>query len=210
MSEKKAESTAEFGPSPLGEDTGTDDELAHAGETFNWNPAGSLEGDAEIHPEIAFDFADDDEVTFEIIDESTEVPGDAIAGSRREGRERAIAILYEAELKNSNPNLIMKETMVSRNGFVSTIIGGISGNSSRIDQLIEGNSVGWALDRMPLIDLIICRVAAFELLESADIPIAVILDEAIELARKYSTEGSGRFVNGILAAIAEQVRQPQG
>jgi len=78
--------------------------------------------------------------------------------------------------------------------------------SSRADELIEGKSRGWTLQRMPVIDVAIMRMALFELLERADVPTAVVLDEAVDLAKRFSTDDSGRFVNGVLAAIASEVR----
>ena len=78
--------------------------------------------------------------------------------------------------------------------------------SNRADELIEGKSRGWTLQRMPVIDVAIMRMALFELLERADVPTAVVLDEAVDLAKRFSTDDSGRFVNGVLAAIASEVR----
>ena len=59
---------------------------------------------------------------------------------------------------------------------------------------------------MPVVDRCVLRMAAFELLEERDVPVAVVLDEAVELAKTYSTEDSGRYVNGVLSAVASEVR----
>jgi N utilization substance protein B len=80
------------------------------------------------------------------------------------------------------------------------------GDATRIDALISDHARSWALDRMPVVDRQLLRVATFEILSRPDVPCAVIIDEAIELAKEYSTEESGRFVNGILAALSRELR----
>ncbi len=65
---------------------------------------------------------------------------------------------------------------------------------------------GWTLARMPVLDLNVMRLGVFELLERPDVPTAVVLNEAVELAKRFSTDDSGRFVNGVLASVAAQVR----
>ena len=65
---------------------------------------------------------------------------------------------------------------------------------------------GWTLDRMPVLDRSIMEIATFELLARPEVPTAVVLDEAVELAKRYGTDDSGRFVNGLLSAIAKKVR----
>ena len=66
-------------------------------------------------------------------------------------------------------------------------------------------SKGWRLERMPMIDRLLLRMATFELLHRSDVPGPVAISEAVELAKQYSTEDSGRFVNGVLAAIAQEL-----
>ena len=77
---------------------------------------------------------------------------------------------------------------------------------TEIDALIADAAIGWELDRMAVVDRNVLRLAVAELLECPDVPTAVILNEAVELASAYSTDDSGRFVNGVLATLAEQVR----
>jgi N utilization substance protein B len=79
----------------------------------------------------------------------------------------------------------------------------------RIDGLIARFAIGWALDRMPVIDRCLLRLSTYELLERPDVPVGAIISEAVELANRFSTEESGRFVNGVLAAIAAEVRPPE-
>ena len=77
-------------------------------------------------------------------------------------------------------------------------------NSAKIDEIITSTSRNWSLDRMSAIDRSVLRLAVCEMMFLADAPVAVIIDEAIELAKKYSTENSGKFVNGVLDSIAKK------
>ena len=74
------------------------------------------------------------------------------------------------------------------------------------DELISEFSHTWTIQRMPAIDRNILRLAIFELLGRPDVPVAVVINEAVELAKRFSTEESGKYVNGILSAIAKRVR----
>ena len=79
-------------------------------------------------------------------------------------------------------------------------------NIVSIDRMVAANATGWTIDRMPVLDRSILRLATYELIAEPEVPVAVIIDEAVELAKQYSTEFSGGFVNGVLATIARQVR----
>jgi N utilization substance protein B len=72
--------------------------------------------------------------------------------------------------------------------------------------LIVSHAKGWAIDRMPALDRAILRLGIYELLSRPDVPVAVVIDEAVELAKRFSTDDSGRFVNGVLAAVAKNAR----
>jgi len=86
------------------------------------------------------------------------------------------------------------------------LVFGVSDNRAALDELISTHSTGWSIERMPDLDRNILRIATFELMQREETPTAVILDEAVELAKRFSTDDSGRFVNGVLAAIAARVR----
>ena len=75
-----------------------------------------------------------------------------------------------------------------------------------IDDLISGHAIGWTVDRMPVVDRALLRMATFELMARPDVPTGVVISEAVELATQYSTDESGRFVNGMLATIAGVIR----
>jgi N utilization substance protein B len=91
-------------------------------------------------------------------------------------------------------------------GFGERIVCGVYQSQAYIDQLIQEASLNWRIDRMNRVDLAILRVSVYELLYSPEIPKQVIINEAVELAKKYGTENSGAFVNGILEKISQQSR----
>ena len=125
---------------------------------------------------------------------------------RSAARERALHLLYEAQSKEISVEEVIGAQVVEPDELVLVLARGAELASNRADKLIEGKSRGWTLQRMPVIDVAIMRMALFELLERADVPTAVVLDEAVDLAKRFSTDDSGRFVNGVLAAIASEVR----
>lgn len=126
--------------------------------------------------------------------------------SRREARERALSLLYEAETKDKGPAEVLAELPVPPDSFAAEIVEGVGARAQQIDALISGHAIGWALDRMPAIDRAVLRMATYELLAHDDVPTGVVLSEAVELAGSYSTDESGPFVNGVLSQIAKQVR----
>jgi len=83
---------------------------------------------------------------------------------------------------------------------------GVMANEREIDTLVGEKARSWSVNRMPVIDRQLLRLATFELMCRPDIPYAVVIDEAVELAKEYSTEDSSRFVNGILAALGRELR----
>ena len=128
------------------------------------------------------------------------------APSRREGRERALSLLYEAEAKELPPPTLLQELPVQPPPFVTDLVAGVSRCQARIDELIGRYAVDWSVDRMAAIDRNVLRLAVYELLERPDIPLGAVISEAVELAKRYSTDDSGRFVNGVLSSIAAEVR----
>lgn len=135
------------------------------------------------------------------------VEGDqALPAGRHEARERAMHLLYEAEAKGLAPEEVLDQLPVPPDPFTTELVAGVGGHLAELDALVSGASRGWALDRMPALDRAVLRLAAFELSHRDDVPTAVAIDEAVGLAKAYSTDDSGRFVNGVLSSIARQVR----
>ena len=130
-------------------------------------------------------------------------------GSRREARERALSLLYESYAKAQAPDAVMAELPARPDGFAAELVSGVAREQGRIDDLISRYSVDWAIDRMPVVDRTLLRMAVYELLEHDDVPTGAVISEAVELAKAYSTDESGRFVNGVLGAIAGEVRHSE-
>jgi N utilization substance protein B len=126
--------------------------------------------------------------------------------TRREARERALSLLYEAESKRVEPTAVLAELPVSPDPFVIDLVRGVEAHGAEIDNLVATHAIGWSVDRMPVVDRALLRLATFELLARPDVPTGVVISEAVELATLYSTEESGRFINGVLATIAAIAR----
>ena len=127
-------------------------------------------------------------------------------GSRRESRERALSLLYEAEVKEMTPAALLADLPVRAEAFVADLVSGVGAHRDRIDELISRFAIGWTLDRMPALDRNLLRLAVYELLERPDVPLGAVLSEAVELAKRFSTDESSRFVNGVLSGVAAEVR----
>lgn len=126
--------------------------------------------------------------------------------SRREGRERALSLLYEAEAKDLPPPALLEELPVSPPPFVTDLVAGVSRRQETIDDLMARYAVDWSVERMAAIDRNVLRLAVYELLEHPEVPVAAVISEAVELAKRYSTDDSGRFVNGVLSSVAKEAR----
>lgn len=128
--------------------------------------------------------------------------------ARSKARKRALDVLYEAELRGTDPLTTLAERLVQADppigAYAEVLVSGVVAHQARIDALISECSEGWELDRMPAVDRNVLRLAVFELLWSEEVPAAVALDEAVELAKSLSTEDSPRFVNGVLGRLADR------
>ena len=128
------------------------------------------------------------------------------AAPRHQQRERALSLLYEAEIKGESPLRVLEDLPVQPDAYVCTLLQGAAATRVEADGLITAASVGWPLERMAVIDRLVLRLAVAELLDADGPPMAVVIDEAVELVKTYSTDDSGSFVNGILSTIAAEVR----
>ena len=124
---------------------------------------------------------------------------------RHQQRERALSLLYEAELKGEDPVEVAQGLAVPPDPYVRTLLEGAVATRAEADRRIAAAAVGWPLDRMAVIDRLAMRLAVAELLDPEGPPTAVVIDEAVELVKEYSTDESGAFVNGILATIAGDI-----
>jgi N utilization substance protein B len=153
--------------------------------------------------------------------------------ARRSARRIALDVLYEAQIRDLLPSEAWKlreaEGWAMSSGadeaegvspdspvpgpdvldYARSVVEGVQAHQADIDALISRYADRWAIERMPVIDLSIVRMALYELLWRDDIPVAVGINEAVELAKSFSTDDSGRFVNGLLGRIAEDERAPE-
>jgi len=132
--------------------------------------------------------------------------------ARSTARKRAFQIIFEADQRDVTVNDVLADWI--RNAktdqrqppvseYAMDLVEGYARNAVRIDELISTYSVGWTLDRMPVVDRCILRLATYELIWSEDVPEAVVLDEAVQLAKEFSTDESPSFVNGLLGRLKE-------
>ena len=150
-------------------------------------------------------------------------------GIRRQGREMALKVLYsladheggslEDVLRDFWKNFQFRNDVLGEavedaaeqqrpevRSFAESLVCGVAENLEKIDQELYSYSTNWALDRMARVDLAILRLATFELMFSPDVPLSVVLNEAIELGKRFGTEETPSFVNGILDHIAQKNR----
>lgn len=125
---------------------------------------------------------------------------------RTDAREQAVILLYEAEQRGDSARALLGERVIASPELATQLIEGVEDHRGEIDETIVAHAKGWALDRMPALDRAILRLGIFELTHRLDVPVAVVIDEAVELAKRFSTDDSGKFVNGVLAAVAKKAR----
>ena len=127
--------------------------------------------------------------------------------ARSKARKRALDVLFEAEARHVAPLDVLRDRIAQAEPVVPeyavTLVEGVVANAERIDDLIGEHAVGWTLDRMPAVDRNVLRLAVYELVWRDDVPDAVVIDEAVELAKSLSTDESPGFVNGLLAHLLD-------
>ena len=130
--------------------------------------------------------------------------------ARRKARKRALDVLYEADLRALSPEQVLttylarlQRPLPEHIGYTEQLVAGVAAHHDRIDELIASYAESWTLDRMPVVDRNLARIAVFEMLHVDEIDDPVAISEAVELAKEMSTDDSPRFLNGILGRIAE-------
>lgn len=132
-------------------------------------------------------------------------------GARRKGRELAVQALYQIEIRGeaspASMGLFWKQAEAAEEArdFAEELVEGVRDRKEQIDAMITAASRRWRIERLPSVDLCILRVGAYELMATANPATAVILDEAIEISKRFGSEDSGTFVNGVLDHIAGQL-----
>jgi N utilization substance protein B len=133
--------------------------------------------------------------------------------ARRKARKRALDVLFEADLRDLPAAEVLaayvkrlEQPRPEHLGYALGLVEGVAEHRDRIDELIGSYAEGWTLDRMPVVDRNLARIAVYELLYVDEIDDAVAITEAVELAKQMSTDDSPRFLNGMLGRIAEYTR----
>ena len=129
-------------------------------------------------------------------------------GARHKARKRALDVLFEADLRGSDPLVTLEETRQRRMEagepelpeYAVELVTGVTAHRERIDELLSTYSLGWTVERMPAVDRNLLRIGVYELLWG-EVPPAVAIDEAVELTTELSTDDSPSFVNGLLGRI---------
>ena len=131
--------------------------------------------------------------------------------ARTKARKRALDILFQADVRGEElPVMLAVEAKRAASEpdrqaswlYARDIVDGVSDNRDAIDEQITTFAKDWSLQRMPAVDRALLRIGAWEILYNDDVPTAVAIDEAVELAKEFSTDDSGSFVHGVLARIA--------
>jgi transcription antitermination protein NusB len=127
-------------------------------------------------------------------------------GARSKARKRAVDLLFEADARGVDAVTLLAERVGSPdvppiNYYTIELVEGVTARRDEIDRLIAELAEGWSLQRMPAVDRAVLRLGAYELLWEPNVPDAVAIDEAVELAKTLSTDDSPRFVNGVLAQL---------
>jgi N utilization substance protein B len=130
-------------------------------------------------------------------------------GARTTAREAALQMLFAVEASGTDPDAAIRDYWREMPGdaegrsYADGLVRGVMSDVEATDARIRAASTNWRLERMTRVDRNLLRLGAYELLHHPEIPRAVILDEAVEIAKRYGTEDSGAFVNGVLDRIAD-------
>jgi len=130
-------------------------------------------------------------------------------GARTKARKRAVDILFEAEQRGIDPQVLVADRVIEPHTeaavpqYTVDLVEGVSAHRESIDELLATYSQGWTVERMPAVDRALLRIGTWELLYNDDVPDAVAVDEAVDLAGQLSTDDSPSFVNGLLGRLVD-------
>ena len=132
--------------------------------------------------------------------------------ARTKARKRALDMLFQSDVRGvALAEIVAAEAKRAASEpdrmeswlYAREIVDGVADHRDEIDELIASYAQGWSLERMPNVDRALLRLSSWEILHNDEVPAAVAIDEAVELAKEYSTDDSGRFVNGVLGRSAQ-------
>ena len=133
-----------------------------------------------------------------------------MSGPRRQAREAAVQILFELDLGGADLEAVLQQFRGGRSpsevkAFAERLVRDAWARREEIDARIQESAEHWRLDRMAAVDRNVLRLAIYELLRETDVPVKAAINEAVELAKRFGGENSGRFVNGVLGTVAQRV-----
>jgi transcription antitermination protein NusB len=133
-------------------------------------------------------------------------------GTRRKSRELAMQMLYQGDVGKQSPDEVRKTFWLARDesdaemrGFAEDLFRVATVNAAEIDELIVAHTINWRLERMPAVDRNVLRLAVAEMLGYKSTPFSIVINEALEIARRYSAPESVGFLNGVLDALAKEL-----
>jgi len=132
-------------------------------------------------------------------------------GARRKARELALQMLFQHDMSGNEPDMItetfedLQKSKPNTREFATRIFRGTVDHLSEIDEMIQAQAENWRLSRMAVVDRNIIRMSVYEFLHETDTPKLVIIDEAVEIAKKFGTQKSSQFINGILDGILKRL-----
>lgn len=123
--------------------------------------------------------------------------------NRRTSREKAMQVLFQLEINECNPDQAIEDFigLSSASEFLMNLVNGVTNNLLELDSIISENLENWSFDRLASVERVVLRLATYEIKYIEDIPVSVSINEAVELAKKFGDEKSGKFVNGVLSKI---------
>ena len=124
--------------------------------------------------------------------------------ARRKARKRALDILFEADMRKVSATALLQERPIeeiSEGVYGSALVEGVSAHLVKIDELIHTYAEGWDMDRMPVIDRNLLRIALYEILWLAELDDKIAVSEAVEIAQELSTKDSAAYINGVLGRV---------
>jgi N utilization substance protein B len=130
--------------------------------------------------------------------------------ARSKARKQALDLLYETDIRGTNLVDTLNARDIPAEGpdarpireYTRELVGGVSDNRRKIDELITTYAQGWDMDRLPAVDRNILRLGIYEILWSTNVPTSVAIDEALDLARELSSDESSKYIHGVLGRIA--------
>jgi N utilization substance protein B len=130
-----------------------------------------------------------------------------MATTRRYARELALATLFSVEVGHHDPGAALDDTLAAgaspeARAFVKDLVYGTLEHAAQSDAIVGPLLHGWTIERLPTVDRLLLRMGLYEMCHRPEVPRPVVINEAVELAKKFSTEDSGRFVNGVLASAS--------